>query len=140
MNIMRALLFTVCLLGFISGAKAQECACPAEPPAAEEALSSASLVFVGVATETEELRSGGYTTVFSVLAAWKGFPTMNDTARARPDDGDVCFYPFQVGKTYLIYGDNTKKTAFNASKCGSTREISSLDEAIKLLGPPAERE
>lgn len=126
------------LLLFPFSANAQECDC--ENQAVNKATASESILFVGTATENQKLRENGYATVFDVKAAWGGFAVYTDMARARPYDGDPCFYPFQVGKTYLIYGTNARKKQFNANACGQTREISSLEEIINELGPPKERD
>lgn len=50
------------------------------------------------------------------------------------ESGAGCGYPFQSGRSYLVYADFADDGSLGVSLCSITRPIESAGEALSLLG------
>ena len=119
------------------------CRCADEGSVAE-ARDSASVVFVGVTRSHYEdsdieLRER-FHWEFEVERAWKGPATRHLRVYLTRADGSLggCFFPFTVGKRYLVYAREEPgyPGRFQTSRCSRTSDVLEAETDLSELGEP----
>lgn len=123
-----ALLLMIFSLVFLA-APAAGYACTCAPmPTVQEQYRDAGAVFAGKVINIKT--DGKLSTVsFQVTSAWKGVTTNQITIKT-PSELTACGYPFQIGKSYLVY--TTANLTSNI--CMRTNELSKAQEDLSILG------
>ena len=129
------------------------CVCP-DPPAVEQAVAAADLVFVGTVTALElereysptvlgEVGSRAVTIVtFEVNEVWKGRVSETERVVSRLPSS-TCGFKFEPGGRYIVYAKGDGPSGrYDVSKCSRTRvwtgsheELAQLGEPVKDYGP-----
>ncbi|NLF24973.1 MAG: hypothetical protein GX589_04855 [Deltaproteobacteria bacterium] len=134
------LFFSVLAFSVLFGISDANCCDCLPEAAARSAKTSSTLVFSGEVVGKEQLsipQLGSnykeYLVKFRVLRYWKGEPTRNLTVRTAIGK-DNCGYPFETGKTYLVYAVGGELPA--VTSCSRTALLSEnqAQEDILRLG------
>lgn len=108
------------------------CSCIA-PKQVDKALKESIAVFSGQVTDikTDKLTK---TVSFDVYRAWKGIPQDKDSVITTAADDDLCGYPFEESKEYLVYAYAGVSGDLNASLCSRTAPIKQAGADLAVLG------
>lgn len=135
---MRWLIFLVLAASSWSvGSEASACSCMKLTP--EEGLSSSHAVFSGEVTnidKNEATRFGGLEVTLRVRKVWKG--ALGEEVQVHTAGSSAaCGYPFEVGKTYLVYALHDEADPMRVSLCSRTALLEDAGEDLTFLGRPA---
>lgn len=109
---------------------AYACSC-VRPPAPNQALANAAVVFSGRVTNIERVK-GRLNVTFRVDKHWKGTPGQSLTVQTSATTA-TCGYPFKVGQTYLVYADR-RQGGLQTNQCSRTTLLSQAAEDLSVLG------
>ena len=123
----------------------------APPPSARQqaksGLKGAAAVLLGQVTSITDISptqdSGGSIwasrkVVVRVDSLWKGAATDSLVIWTGFGGGD-CGFPFQVGRSYLIFAVSDDSNRLKTWECSLTQDRAGADDVIGALGPPAFR-
>jgi hypothetical protein len=97
------------------------------------ALSEGSPVFIGsVQARSDASESRGHDFRLAVVETFSGGTAREVTVRTAADTA-ACGYPFEVGKTYLVYARREADGRYTVSLCSRTRPLDDADDDIALL-------
>jgi len=118
-------------------ASADACRCRPSPPPAE-ALAAASAVLVGKVIKLERNDHGVLATI-EVDRAWKGVTQKSVIIHTSQGTGADCGYPFQMGKSYLIYTNSPppgegEQAKLSTNTCTRTCPIDQAADDLKAIG------
>lgn len=105
----------------------------------EKEFEGAAAVFEGqvtlVVTRPEVSGSSAKITeaTLKVVQAWKGVKTQKTTLLT-PASASECGFPFEVGKSYLIYAKALEGSNLGVTTCSRSREISDAQSDIRAMG------
>jgi hypothetical protein len=114
---------------------AHACKC-AEPPAPNDAATSAAAVFEGRVTK---LTPSGMDLVveLNVVRSWKGVTAEHILVRTRSESA-ACGFPFAIDESYLVYADASPEQpnlpSLSVLHCGRTRLMVDADADVTELG------
>ena len=84
--------------------------------------------------KNDETGFGPVTMEAEVLKMYKGNrPISTIKIYTNYDGGASCYYPFEIGKTYLFYGKQGEESFFESSICDRTGELKDKSFDLKLL-------
>jgi hypothetical protein len=117
--------------------KALACVCVSMGESLEQQIKSQlkndKAVFVGkLISINDESERGDRLVKFQVKQFWKGELTEEITV-ATENERNSCAYPFEKGKSYLIFADTYNGKLYTGG-CLPDREISRAAEELKILG------
>jgi hypothetical protein len=114
------------------GHAAFACSC-IKPPTPAEARNLSEAVVVGKVLEVAPNGKGsGFVVKLQVEQSWKGPSCTEMTVATGRGDGD-CGYPFEVGKSYLVYAHKDGET-LRTNICTRTKPLDVADEDLTALG------
>lgn len=103
----------------------------------KEARGKSDAVFTGKVLEVTKNTEGGRSVKLEIINSWKGNLSKEIILLTGNDDGD-CGYPFEVGKTYLVYADNgtmySSVDRLETTICSRTKSLVDAKKEIKVLG------
>lgn len=119
------------------------CSCAPPKPAKAE-LARADLVFRAKVVAIDSLEAPGATATdpggklrvkFEVEQVWKGDLEASFALNATSPHVGMCEYPWEVGKTYMVYAHGKGENA-STSLCSRTHQVGAdkLDADAKVLG------
>lgn len=118
------------------------CRC-VDPPSVAQARAQAAGVFTGtvvsVGSGTLDVGDHLYPThqaVMRVHSVWKGVASGTVVVVTSTS---MCGFPFEPGKTYLVYASPTGDTPLTTSICARTKPLDRADADLHELGEPARR-
>jgi len=125
------ILLTACAIPAIA------CRCIQPPPPAE-ALTKASAVLVGKVTALERDNQGVAATI-EVDRAWKGVTARTVVVRTNKGTGADCGFPFEMGKSYLVYTNSPQakegeQPKLSTNTCTRTCHIDQAADDLKAIG------
>lgn len=121
------------------------CSCVG-PQDVATAVQLAGAVFVGRVVSVRDTRVGDGSAhgpwpmrrvTLRVKRAWKGAETQDVVVLTGRGGGD-CGFPFERGKTYLVYAHRMDSGGLGAGICGRTASLQRAAEDLEELGPPRE--
>jgi hypothetical protein len=116
--------------------EARACSCMRLTPS--EGFTSSSAVFTGEVTKIEKNKSTpfrGLEVTLKVKKLWKGEP--EETVKVHTAGSSAaCGYPFQLGKTYLVYAVSDEADPMRVSLCSRTALLDEAKEDLNYLGKP----
>jgi hypothetical protein len=141
---------TLCIVGItafiiLSANSVFACSCIRTPdvPLAKlvkEAKNKSDAVFTGKVLEVKETNENGYIYTgveLEIITFWKGNVSKKVTIITGNDSAD-CGYPFEVGKTYLVYAGNNASYSsvkrLETTICSRTNSLTDAKKDIKVLG------
>jgi hypothetical protein len=125
--------FTLLLFSYI---EAFACSCNqafAQPLKTRLFISKA--VFSGEVMEINKIFQKSHISVvkIKVKESWKGQLSKQVIINTRTD-GAACGYPFEVGKSYLIFAGSSDDGNLTTGLCSRNSEIEEAEEELKMLG------
>lgn len=122
------------------------CSCVG-PQDVAAAVQSADAVFTGSVVSVRDTVVGGGSAhgpwsmrrvTLRVKRAWKGAETRDVIVLTGMGGGD-CGFPFQRGKTYLVYAHRSDSGGLGAGICGRTASLRNAAADLRELGTPVQR-
>lgn len=136
--VLLALATVLAFAGVTAGSSARACSC-VPPPPPEEARAQSGAVFAGEVVDLTEPADPSGTAVARVAVrdVWKGEVPEVVTVRT-PVSSATCGYPFEVGRTDLVYADVDDDGHLNASLCSRSAPLDDAGEDVVALGGPTD--
>lgn len=125
-----AFLLLLCLGVIMSPTRpAYACSC-VRPPAPNQALADATVVFSGQVTNIERVK-GRLNVTFHVDKHWKGEPAQSLIVQTFATTA-MCGYPFKVGQIYLVYAKH-RQGKLQTNQCSRTNLLSRAAEDLSVF-------
>lgn len=130
---MRFFIWVLAMLAVAPAVVACECT---PPPPPKKAAAKSDAVLSGKVIALDAMNGRWAKVTVEVAASYKG-DAMKSTVLYTSKDGDACGYPFEAGKSYLIYAelaDNEGEKVLRTTLCTRTRPLADAVEDLKELG------
>lgn len=124
---------TLVLLALPAAAEACTCVGPRDPKAA---ASNASVVFAGRVASSRIVKGRfgpDRVITFAVERVWKGERQPQLTVSTAADEG-MCGYPFEEGRTYLVFAARDERGRLGTSLCSGSSLLSRAIRDAAALG------
>jgi hypothetical protein len=135
----KAVCYVVVILAFLifSQSGIYACSCPTVVGVEQELkwkLKELEAVFSGEVLEINEIpQSLDVSVKIKVETVWKGSP-FREVTIITPNNSASCGYPFEVGKSYVVFANRTDKNYLTTGLCLRNREVNKATEELKILG------
>lgn len=128
----------------------QACDCLRPKPLSTDVRREAPVIFSGTVIEIVERNEHTTTTfdggarasvrpierrvVFRVISGWQGVTQERFSVSAELSD---CMFPFEIGRTYLVFAQRDAQERASTSICLRTRSLDEAADVLRQLGTPS---
>lgn len=116
---------------------AQACSCPTVGSTELELkwkLKELQAVFSGEVLEINKIpQSRDVSVKINVETVWKGL-VLREVTINTPESSGACGYPFEVGKSYLVFASLDDKVNLTTGLCLRNKPVDEASEELKILG------
>jgi hypothetical protein len=93
---------------------------------AKRELEESRAVFSG---EVQDINQDNRTVSLQTISVWKG----PDRDTLEVTNSNLCWYPFEEGREYLVYADYYADQGLSVSLCGENKPLSEASEEVQAL-------